>query len=216
MAFCPNCGKVIPDGTVCDCQMQAQNNSPVPPTNNKKQLLVVGISAVAVIAVLCLIVSSLGGGYKEPIKDLVKGFNKCNCEKIIDATMPKEYLKELKKDLKDDDEDWDDYIDDANDYLEDAKDDIEDIYGKNTKISVKFLDKKDVKKSDMKKIEEMYDDFYDVEVKKAYKVKIEMEIKGKDDEDSEKNWLYVVKIKGDGWKISTYGDESGLTDLVDF
>ena len=68
----------------------------------------------------------------------------------------------------------------------------------------------------MKKIEEMYDDFYDVEVKKAYKVKIEMEIKGKDDEDSEKNWLYVVKIKGDGWKISTYGDESGLTDLVDF
>ena len=75
MAFCSNCGKVIPDGTICDCQIQAQNNPPVPQNNNKKQLIVIGISAVALIVVLCLIISSMGGGYKEPIKDLVKGLD---------------------------------------------------------------------------------------------------------------------------------------------
>lgn len=216
MAFCSNCGKVIPDGMICDCQMQAQNNPPAPQKNNKKQLIVIGISAVALIVVLCLIISSMGGGYKEPIKDLVKGFNKCDCERILDATMTKDSLKELKEDIKDEDEKWKDFVDEMNDYLEDAKDDLEDDYGKNVKLSVKFLDKKDVKKSDMKKIEERYDDYYDAEVKKAYKVKIEMEIKGKDDKDSEKGWLYVVNIKGDGWKVSTYDDETGLTDLFDF
>ncbi|MDE5620614.1 MAG: hypothetical protein K2I80_08905 [Ruminococcus sp.] len=217
MAFCSNCGKVIPDGMICDCQMQEQNsNPPAPKGNNKKQLVVIGISAVTLIVVLCLIISSLGGGYKDPIKDLVKGFNKNDCEKILEATMTKDYLKELKEDIKDEDEKWKDFVDEMNDYLEESKEDLEDDYGKNVKLSVKFLDKKDVKKSDMKKIEERYDDYFDAEVKKAYKVKIEMEIKGKDDEDSEKGWLYVVNIKGDGWKVSTYDDESGLTDLFDF
>ena len=216
MAFCSIFGKVIADCMVCDCQMQAQNNPPVQNGGNKKQLIVIGISAVAVIVVLCLIISSIGGGYKDPINDLVKGFNKNDMETMLEATMPKDAIKELKDDIEDEDEDWKDVIDEANDYIEEAKEDLEDDYGKNVKLSVKFLDKKDVKKSDMKKLKERYDDYYDAEIKKAYKVKIEMTLKGKDDKDTEKGWLYVVNVKGDGWKVSTYGDESGLTDFADF
>ena len=60
------------------------------------------------------------------------------------------------------------------------------------------------------------DDNFDAEIKKAYKVKVEIKIKGKEDEDTEKGWLYVVKVKGDGWKVSTFDDESGLTSFADF
>lgn len=216
MAFCPNCGRVIPDGMVCDCQAQADNNPPAPNKNNIKKQLVVGITTVAVIVILCLIISSLGGGYKEPINDLVKGINKNDYERIIEAVVPKEYLKELKEEIKDEDENWKDFIDDLNDELEDSKEYLEDEYGKNVKVSVKFLDKKNVKESDFEDLEDMYDDNFDAEIKKAYKVKVEIKIKGKEDEDTEKGWLYVVKVKGDGWKVSTFDDESGLTSFADF
>ncbi len=214
MAFCSNCGKVIPDGAVCDCQMQADNNPSAPKGSNKRQLIVIGISVIALIVVLCLIISSLGGGYKEPVNDLVKGFNKNKSSKIFSAVLPDDAVKELKEAAEDDDEDWKDVLEDADDSLEESKEDLEDELGKNVKLSVKFLDKKKVKKSDFEEIEELYDDDFDAEVKKAYKVKIEMKLKGKDDEKKNKGWIYVVKLKGDGWKLASYGDDTGLSSLA--
>lgn len=212
MAFCSNCGKEIPDGMICDCQMQ--NMDFVPKNNNKKQFIVIGIVIVAFILVICLIVSSFGGGYKQPVNDFIKGFNKSKSEKIFSAVLPDDAVKELKETLKEEDEDWKDFIEEMDDSLEEAREELEDDLGKNVKLSVKFLDKKKVKKSEFEKLEEEYDDDFDAKVKKAYKVKIEMKLKGKDDEKKNKGWIYVVKLKGDDWKLASYGDEAGLSNLA--
>lgn len=216
MAFCPNCGKELPDGTICDCQNN--NNTfgnisiPAKP-NNKNQLLTIGIAAIAVIVVVVLLVSSLGGGYKKPVKDLVDSLNKGDSAKMFSAMIPKKKLKEFKKEMKDSKYDWNDLIDKMDDALESANDLLEDEYGKNVKYSVKFIDKKKVKGDDLDDIEEDYEDNFDAEISKAYRVKVEMKVKGKKDEDSNTAWLYIVKVKGDDWKISTYDDETGITNM---
>lgn len=171
--------------------------------------------AIVLVVAVVMLFSSLGGGYKKPIKDLVDSLNKGDSAKMFSAVIPDNKIKEMKKELKDSKFDWDDLMDEIDDGLENVMEDLEDEYGKNVKFSVKFLDKKKVKGDDLDEIEEMYDDEFDAEITKAYKVKTEITIKGKKDKDSEKSWLYVAKVKGDDWKVTTYNDESGITDMLD-
>lgn len=221
MAFCPNCGKALPDGVTCDCQ--GTDNSGITPVtaeknnNSKKGFLVMGVALVAVVVIIVTLISStFGGGYKKPVNELVTSLNKCDSAKMISAIVPKKKLKELKKDMKDSKYDWSDLTDTMDEGLEEMLEGLEDEYGKNVKFSVKFVDKKKVKGDTLDEIEEEYEDDFDAEISKAYKVKVKMQIKGKDDEDSNSSWIYVVKVKGDDWKISPYDDESGLTDLLSY
>lgn len=214
MAFCKNCGRELQDGEVCNCSNNFGEVTATKKKINVKFLKSGGVAIVLVVAVVMLF-SSLGGGYKKPIKDLVDSLNKGDSAKMFSAVIPDNKIKEMKKELKDSKFDWDDLMDEIDDGLENVMEDLEDEYGKNVKFSVKFLDKKKVKGDDLDEIEEMYDDEFDAEITKAYKVKTEITIKGKKDKDSEKSWLYVAKVKGDDWKVTTYNDESGITDMLD-
>lgn len=219
MAFCSNCGKELPDGAVCDCQNTASSGEVSVSTNSsnsKTGFIAIGIALVAIVLIVVLIASSFGGGYKQPINDIVKAFNKCDSSKMISAIVPKKKIKELKKDMKDSKYDWGDLTDTMDEGLEEMMEELEDEYGKNVKFSVKFVDKKKVSGDEFDEIEEDYDDSFDVKISKAYKVKVKMTIKGKKDEDSNSSWVYVVKVKGDDWKISPYDDESGLTDMLGY
>ena len=81
-------------------------------------------------------------------------------------------------------------------------------------MSVDFVSKKKADKDDLEELQELYDDTFDADVKKAYKVKVKLTIKGKEDEDSEKANLYVVKVKGDGWKLAPYDDAKSFMFLT--
>lgn len=214
MAFCKNCGRELQDGEVCNC-----SNTFGEVTTTKKKITVKflaagGVAIVLVVAVVMLF-SSLGGSYKKPVKDLIDSLNKGNAEKMFYAIAPDKKIKEMKKEMKDSKFDWDDLVELMEKGLESGMESLEKQYGKNVKFDVKFLDKKKIKGDDLDEIEEMYDDEFDAEITKAYKVKTEITIKGKKDKDSNTNWLYVVKVKGDDWKVSTYDDESGITDMFD-
>lgn len=214
MAFCKNCGRELQDGEVCNC-----SNTFGEVTTTKKKITVKflaagGVAIVLVVAVVMLF-SSLGGGYKKPVKYLIDSLNKGNAEKMFYAIAPDKKIKEMKKEMKDSKFDWDDLVELMEKGLESGMESLEKQYGKNVKFDVKFLDKKKIKGDDLDEIEEMYDDEFDAEITKAYKVKTEITIKGKKDKDSNTNWLYVVKVKGDDWKVSTYDDESGITDMFD-
>lgn len=216
MAFCPNCGKALPDGVACDCQNNnAFGDSPVSKKKGGKKFLAIGGVAVVAVTAVVLLTSTLGGGYKKPVNDLVDSLNKGDSAKMFSAVIPDSKIKEMKKELKDSKFDWDDLMDEIDDGLENVMEDLEDEYGKNVKFSVKFLDKKKVKGDELEEIEELYDETFDAEISKVYKVKTEITIKGKKDKDSEKSWLYVAKVKGDDWKVTTYNDESGITDMLD-
>lgn len=208
MAFCRFCGTEIPDGNICDSCKAAQLVSETDPVsgsngNNKKGLAVMGAAVVVVVILIVAIISSVaGGGYKEPINDMIKGFNKADSEKLLESFYPEDYLEKLAENL--DDEDIDELYDTADELIEKSKKSIEKEYGKNIKVSFDFKSKKKI--TNEKKID-YYEDWYDTylsmdaEVVKAYKVKGTLEVKGKKDKSSASVEFVVVKIKGEGWKI---------------
>ncbi len=148
--------------------------------------------------------------------------NKNNIELILEQVLTDDMMEDVKDEIEDEtDSDWKEFCEDAEDVMEEMKEYLEDDYGKNVKFSVKFLDKKDAKKREIKNLEKLYDSTdNDIEIKKAYKVKLELTIKGKDDDENMKLWLYSVNIKGEGWKIMIDNDtltdiENDLDDIID-
>lgn len=211
MAFCKFCGKEIPEGAQCDCaesQAAAPDNvtgnvsseavpaaeaAPGKPSN--KAAIVIVAALVVILIIIFTIVSSIaGGGYKKPVNEFEKALNKTDGERLAECMLPDEILEEL------DDDDFDD-LSDAIEWLVDL---CEDEYGKNVKFSISIDDKEKLRKSELKEIEEDYNDEFDsdIEITKGYEIEGVLKIKGKDDKEEEDITLTVVKIKGDGWKLS--------------
>lgn len=181
MAFCEKCGKELgPDG-VCDCQKAsaepvapaasetpASSAAPAAPTvsavpaesahgNNK----LIGIIAVAAIAVVLLIVIfslvGKGGSYKDPFKDLQKLINKQSTDifayqKDINDPLSANFVKKVYDIAKGSDDVKEGY----KDQQEDLKDFYDDIKGfKITEIEIKKAEK--MKGSELRSIKDNYD-----------------------------------------------------------
>ncbi|MCM1507544.1 MAG: hypothetical protein NC177_10490 [Ruminococcus flavefaciens] len=228
MHFCRYCGKELSDGTQCDCpeSISARRN-PKEVTHeikasvvaNKRQLIIGAVCiAVIIIAFIKIIVFMFSGGtdksvvrstrpeYEKPVTDFVSAYNRNNSEKMMKIMLPSDYIEQLKKDTGNS-SDWDEYISTFNDGLEKEKDTLELDYGKNIRLSVEFLDKKDLNQSETKEITELYtEDFGARGIKSAYKIKVEFRTEGSEDYDINKYWIYVVEIRGDGWLLCPEGD----------
>ena len=235
MAFCKNCGKELPENGVCDCQANETANAaevkeeikevvndapkatapnPVPEaatgaaaSSDKKSLAIVAVAGIVALILLIVIFKALfGGGYKKPIENYFKGIQKYNDKKYYSA-FPEDFAEEIEDEVDDDyDDEFEDYIDDK------MLDGLEDIYGKNIKFKLKFGDKKEMKKREVRLIEKALD----VDVKKAYEVELEVTVKGKEDKDTLDFVAYVGKIKGEGWKLLDEPEcEDDLADLGD-
>ena len=209
MAFCKFCGKEIPEGSVCDCPgAQAENtpaeNSPAEgapaakPSNTANIIIIAGL--VIVLLVILGIVSAIaGGGYKKPVKNFEKALNKCDGELIAEAMLTDDMIDEL-----------DDDIDELDDMLEMLVEFAEDEYGKNVKFSIDINDKEKLDKDELEDIADEYEDQFDEKVKisKGYELDVTIKVKGKDGKDEEDSSLYVIKIKGEGWKLAADSIES--------
>ena len=238
MAFCKFCGAEIPDGGVCNCQgaSNSMNNgspygTPDPSYNPyagdqggaaagggqspvdkiKKLAIPIGAGVIALILIIVLFSVLFGGGYKTPIKDVVKGFNKNNTEMIAKAVLDKDTIEDLEDDGFDD-MDIDGW-DDLDEKFEDLKGFLENGFGDDVKLKVEFLDKKEAKNKEIDALEDMYEEMdMDVDIKKAYKVKLKLTIKGDDDDMDAKITVFSVKLKGEGWKVMI--TEDSLTSLL--
>lgn len=205
MPFCADCGRPLQEGEVCDCKNTGKKG---------KNKFILPVAAAAVVVVAVVGVSSLGGGYKKPVEDYIKALNKCDTAKMLSVIVPESKMKELKKEMKDSVIDWDALLDKMDDALEEVVEELEDDYGKNIKFSVKITDKEKIKDDDFDELEEEYEDTFDVEIKKACKVNAEITIKGKDDKDTKETSLYVVKVKGDDWKIYGMDNDFDISDAL--
>ena len=238
MAFCKFCGRQLTEGEVCNCQNQQLNqfnnmNSgfntqfepnnqnynagdiPVEP-NKKKTTNIMIISAGVLLAILFIIVFVLilGNAYKKPFNKLIRGINKNNAELILEQLLTDDMMDDFMDEIEDMDKDEsrEDFFDDSEEAMEEMKEYLEDDYGKNVKFSVKFISKKDAKKREIKNIERLYNlEDYDVEIKNAYKVKVELRVKGREDDEDMKMNLYSVNIKGEGWKVMV--DDEAIDDI---
>ncbi|MBR3760016.1 MAG: zinc ribbon domain-containing protein [Ruminococcus sp.] len=240
MAFCKTCGAQIPDGMnqCANCTSSEANNSePVTGSftpiggldspemtadkkGSKKTLIIAAAAVIVLVAAGIFLFNLLFAGYKKPIKNVVKGINKIDVDKIAHAVIPKDQFDDFEEMIEDD------YNEDYKDYIKDSEDEIKDVIKDNKidhKVKVDFKNKKKVSNKTKKAIEEAATEFFEdmgldeVEVKKAYRVKVELEgkIKYKKEKMSASTTLhiYVVKYKGSsGWYIAPYFDKDSLGD----
>jgi len=232
MAYCKYCGKELPADGKCLCpqgQMAsamkgAESESGKPfldngisdstdVANQKKQrnwLLIFGV-LLLVIIVLISCISSSASKYKKPVKDFVKGINKSDSMLVLESMFSDEILESLKSRSGMTEKEWKKAIKKADESLEDELKE-----SKIKKYSVKFLDKEKIKGDRLEVIKGVYDTLGGAEVKKAYKLDIELTVKKKGDDETHEGSVFVVNLKGDGWKMYPYSDTAGLSDLFDW
>lgn len=178
----------------------------------KKGVALLGAAAVILILLIALLSSLFGSGYKTPLKKAVKGINKADSQLIMEAILTDDQIDELKDEAKEEDEDFGDMIDQFDDIIEDMSEVLEDEYfGKHMKVSYKITDKEKASKKELRTLKKHYKDA-DQEVKKAYKLKVELTVKGKDEEETSKFNVFSVKLD-DGWVL--YMDDDDISSISD-
>lgn len=214
--FCENCGAEMNDNdTVCqyctptaeetpinNVESTVENSNTTNTANTKsgngKNIAIVGGIVAAIIVIAIIIFSIFGNGYKKPIDNYFKGMEKGNAET---------YLKAFPEFM-----DMDKNIDE--DYMEEMLDNLEDEYGEKIKVSYKITKKEKIKKDDLENVAKYIDEKYDEDVKVSagYEVKVKATIKGKDDEDTDSQKMYVYKIDGK-WKYMSISPETAKKAL---
>ena len=180
----------------------AQSFTESTPDQKNKNLLpiIIGGAAAAVILIVIIVSVALGGnGYKKAIDNYFDVMFKGKADKI-EKLCPSEYWDWYEEEY---DKDLADIKDDYKDNWDDLLEDFEDEFGKNFKATYKVTDKKELSDKKLKTIQDNLKESYDIakkSVKKAYKLDLDVELKGKDDEDSEEITVYAVKIGG-SWYI---------------
>lgn len=212
--FCTNCGNMVPDASAAEPVASegaapAKTNPVANILKNPKMLITAAVAVVAVVLVVVLVVSLFGGGYKTAINTYEAYLN--GNSKKVEKMAPEAYWEYYEDILEDQDKDMDDVIDSFEDSYKDRIDDYEDDYGDKVKISIKYLKKEALKDNKVNKIGKALDEKYDIdknEVKKAYTVKVEYKVKGKEDYDYSTMDLTVVKI-GSKWYVINYYESDG-------
>ena len=216
--FCENCGAEMDDNQVvcpnCGNGAEAQTatvEEPIKETTttstssvnkeNLKKYGIIGGIVLAVIVVIALLASLLGGGWKKPIDNYFKGMEKGNLKTYTKA-YPDFYNDKM--DLDEDD-------------MEKEHDNLEDKYGEKIKIKYKITKNEKIKKDDLKKIQEYIEKVYDEDVKVSAgkEVKVKATIKGKDDDDTKTEKMYVYKIDGK-WKLFNVSPSSAKDYLKNY
>lgn len=132
---------------------------------------IIAVAAVGLLVVILLIVlvsSLVGGGYKAPLKNLVNNFNKQNAdvEDYLSCLAPG-FAADLYKDVygifksadKDAIEDFDEAVADGfEDFFKEAADE----FGDDFKLSFEIRDAERLDDRDIKDIEEVYEDLFDM------------------------------------------------------
>ena len=187
---CPNCGngaeEIKAEEVKTEATQTTTSTSSTAKSNNVKTYAIIGGIAAAVVVLIAIIISIVSGGWKKPIDNYFKGMEKGNL-KTYQKAFPDFYNDKV--DLDDDD-------------MDKMHDSLEDEYGEKIKITYKITKKENIKKDDLKKVEEYISKVYDEDVKVSAgkEVKVKATIKGKDDEDTDTQKMYVYKINGK-WKL---------------
>lgn len=130
-------------------------------------LAVVGGAVIVLIILIALLASALGGGYKGPIKTLVKNLNRGNTkvESYLSCVLPGfavDAYSDIYSLMRSADKDAvADFDDDVADLFEDMFDDFADEYGDNYKITYEIRDAERLSSRDIKDIEDEYEDLFD-------------------------------------------------------
>lgn len=225
VAFCAACGTAVAAAPAAAPAANPAQAAVAAVKGNKTVKLIAIVAVVAIV--LGLIVGLLGGGNAKSVaKDYVKASLEGDLKEVY-SLMPGKMQKYLEKEVYDDDEIQDQMFEGIEEQADEldinvkvknfnqyyaatkkiAKAENKEAYGKNYKISIKVLETKDMRSSDLEAIQDRYDtdDFEDYinadKIKKGKKVYVSVIIDGNEDNDSYVRTVYVVKYKGQ-WKVA--------------
>ena len=223
MAFCKYCGNELDKDGKCTCKKSeeeakkdimkekksasTEKRTVVSSSENKSKKTLVIVCVVAVLLLAGIIAGLIIHGmnaYKKPIKEMVKGINRGDTEKIVSAMYSDNAAAEIRlTKARDRGMKWDEFVE-QNDKSIDTIRSSRNI----KKIKVDILAKEKLDGSNLTEIEKYYSDKYDEEVKKAYRVEVKFTIKYKDNTDTQSGWITVAKVKDDGWKYTEAGSDT--------
>lgn len=179
----------------------------------KRGLAVFGALALGLILFITVLGNLAGNGYKRPVRNVVKGLNKDRAELIISSFYPRDYIEELRDEADDSDEEWDDVADDLDSLISDVKEVCEDNYfGDDLTVSAKIVKKKPATARDLRMLKKEFEN-YDAVVKKAYRIKVRLTVKGDDEKEQAHFYIYSVKLKGGKWLL--YPDDKTKGTLAE-
>lgn len=203
MNFCGNCGTNIPEGSpfcpTCGAPAPAPENQPAGGKKmDIKKLIIAGV-AVVVAVVLCIVLftSCSSGPEKVVDKALSAVYEDFDAEALIDC-MHEDIIDEMCEQA---DMDKDEIVEKMQDMLDEMKDAAED-----DEITVEWeiTEVDDMKKSELKDIQELYEDEFDLEVTDGKVVEVELTVyEDGDEEDDSDMELEVVKIDGEWYPATT-------------
>ncbi|MDE6427247.1 MAG: hypothetical protein K2K89_14085 [Ruminococcus sp.] len=249
MAFCKYCGRKLSENEICNCRTPETKYKPdidinseiitesIPAVENigtektKKisdKNLLSGRNLILLLIILFIVIiiagvsTFFGNAYKRPVQKAIRGLNNNNIELVLNQIMTDEMLDNFMEEVTEKNEvSWEEYCEDTNEGMEELKEYIEDDFGKHFKVSAKILEKKDAKKRETRSIEEYYKSTgTECDIEKAYKLKTEITLKGRDNKKTMKVWLYTARVDDEGWKI-VFDDETSddfedeLDDIID-
>jgi len=195
--FCTGCGLLIsqsipPIATVTPIspeiqQPQTASIVPVPSKDISQIFYLIGIGVIVVI-IIAVFSIFFGSSFKTPINNFAKGIQTHDWDKFSSA-YPKESLKYISQEQ-------------GNKYLDVWQENNVPIFGKNTKIFIKFLGKNNLNRDEIKILE----DKFNVKIAKAYTVEFHATLKG--DKSSETNTakIKVGKIGLKWYILEDFGD----------
>ena len=179
----------------------------------RRGLILVCALAMCLVLFIVVVGNIAGNGYKRPLKNAVRGLNKERAELVINSFYPRGYVEELRDDAEDGDREWSDVTDDMDSLITDVKEVCEDEYfGDDLKVSAKIVKKKPATAKDLRKLKKEFEK-YDAVVKKAYRLKVKLTVKGDDEKEQIHFYRYSVKLKGGRWVL--YADDKTKGTIAD-
>lgn len=205
-----NCDNSVQDNKAVEddesSEAPAVISPPVPVNTISGKLLRRGmilVCAMALVLVLFVVVvgNVVGSGYRRPLDNAVKGINREKSVLIINSFYPSDYVDELRDEAEDNDDDWRDVTDDLDSLISDVKEVCEDGYfGDDLKVSARIVKKKSATSKELRTLKKEFES-YDAVVKKAYRLKVRLVVRGNDDREQMHFYIYSVKLKGGRWVL---------------
>lgn len=176
-----------------------------------RQMLMIASTAVSVLLLIIAVIAIVAGvnAYKEPVRRIVKGVNKADTLLLMENIYPEDMVVFKRFNEKNEGTVWKDYLKENDKYI---KKKMDEMGLKKAKCDI--VAKEEIKGSNLEAIEDFYESTYEVEVKKAYRVEVDMTFSTKGGDETPSGWLCVVKIKDEGWKFCPEYSENHF-DFID-
>ena len=114
---------------------------------------------------------------------------------LIESMYTEATAAEIRVKAQENDLSWKDYIKQNNKAVESAMDGLG-----IKKVKSKIVAKEKLSGSNFDNVKRYYDQKYNIDVKKAYRVEVKFTVKINGVMEEMTGWLCVVKLKGEGWK----------------